>query len=258
MLNALKGFNARSLSPDRWLNTPSGVRLTRQVFIVLATLLLAFAFGRQPSLNYIYILVALVVIWFLFTHPEAGIIGLVFAALVIPFELGTGSGSALNAAFLGVPILGGLWVIEMAHNRAIQIAPSSTTLPLVGFILTATISFIVGYLPWNVFAQLAPLRAQLGAWGIFIFSALAFWLAANRIRTLVWLKRLVWLFLLLGGIYIVSRLFGTPGSLVGRFFTFGSVGSLFWVWVVVLAAGQALFNHDLAWRWRLATGGLVV
>src|SRR5664279_513882 len=122
MLNALKGFDARNLAPERWLNTIAGARLARQGLIVLATLLLAFFFGRQPSLTYIYIVIALAVTWFIFTHAEVGILGLVFAALVIPFELGTGTQSPLNAAFLGVPILGGLWLIEMAGKRSIQIA----------------------------------------------------------------------------------------------------------------------------------------
>jgi O-antigen ligase len=258
MLNVLREFNPRNLSPERWLGTPRGIRIVRQVFIVLATLLLAYYLGRHPSLGYGYIVVILVVLWALFLHPEWGILGLILAALVIPFEIGTGTQSPLNAAFIGVPVLAGLWLIEMARSRAIQIAPSSTSLPLVGFVVTASISFIVGYLPWNVFAQLAPVRAQLGAWGIFAFSAGAFFLAANRIRSVVWLKRMVWLFLLIAGIYILNRFFNNPGNYIGRFFPFGTDGSLFWIWFVVLAAGQALFNNELKWRWRVLLGGLVV
>src|SRR5207237_6674976 len=98
----------------------------RQIFVVLATLMLAYFFGRDPSLNYVYGLVVLAVVWIIYTHPELGVVGLLLAAMIIPFELGTGTGSPLNAAFLGVPILGGLWLMEMARNRAIQVAPSIT------------------------------------------------------------------------------------------------------------------------------------
>jgi len=191
MLNALKGLSPRRLSLDNWLSTATGVRQFRSAIIILATLLLAFFFGRNPSWNYVYLILGLGAAWLLMVRPEFGMIGLLVSALVIPFEIGTGTQSPLNIAFLGVPILGGLWLLEMVRNRSIQMAPSITTLPLIGFVATATISFFVGYLPWNVFAQLAPIRAQLAAWAIFAFSAGAFWLAANRIRQLIWLKRLV-------------------------------------------------------------------
>jgi O-antigen ligase len=257
MLNALKGFSPRRLSLDQWLSTATGVRKFRSAVIILATLVLAFFFGRQPSWYYVILILGLGAVWLLIARPEFGMIGLLVAALVLPFEIGTGTQTSLNAAFLGVPVLGGLWLLEMVRNRSIQMAPSITTLPLIGFVATATISFIVGYLPWNVFAQLAPIRAQIGAWAIFAFSAGAFWLAANRIQKLIWLKRLVWVFLALGAIYILSRLAGNFGGDLVQYFTYGSTGSLFWIWLVVLAAGQALFNHDLALRWRLVLGLLV-
>ena len=258
MLNALRGLNPRRLSPERWLSTSTGLRQFQRLVVILATLLLAFLFGRQPSWNYVYLLVGLVAAWLILTRPELGMIGLLVAALVIPISIGTGTQSQLNVAFVGVPVLGGLWLLEMVRNRSIHMAPSNTTLPLLGFVLTTTISFIVGYLPWNVFAQLAPIRAQLGAWGIIAFSAGAFWLAANRIRSTLWLKRLVWVFLILGSIYIVNRLVDNPGGIVARYFGFGAVGSLFWIWLVVLAAGQALFNQDLGARWRVTLGLLVL
>jgi O-antigen ligase len=258
MLNALRGLSPRRLSPERWLSTSTGVRQFQRLVVILATLLLAFLFGREPSWNYVYLLVGLGAAWLIVTRPELGMLSLLVAALVIPFQIGTGTQSPLNIAYLGVPVLAALWLLEMVRNRSIHMAPSITTLPLVGFVLTATISFIVGYLPWNVFAQLAPIRAQLGAWGIFAFSAGAFWLTANRVRSLLWLKRMVWVFVALGAVYILGRLLGNPGTLITRYFTFGSTGSLFWIWLVVLAGGQALFNQDLALRWRVALGLLVL
>jgi|SRR5579859_5137510 len=258
MLDSLKGFSPRNLPALQYFNTPAGTRLARQALVVLGTLVLAYFLGRTPSLIYLYVPVVLVAVWAVYTHPELGVIGLVVAALVIPFEIGTNTNSPLNAAFVAVPTLGFFWLLEMARNRSIQFAPSSTTLPLIGLVLTISLSFLVGYLPWNVFATLAPLRAQMGAWAIFTFSALAFFLGANRLRSVIWLKRLVWVFLALGGIYILGRLAGSLGYPILNLYTFASTGSLFWIWLVVLAAGQAIFNHDLAPRWRFVLGLLVV
>jgi hypothetical protein len=257
MLDSLKDFNPRSLTPAHLLGSPSGVRTLSRVVVVLATLLLAYYLGKRPDLTYVTIPIVLVLAWLVYTRPHLGVVGLLVSALLVPFVVGTNSGSPLNVAFLAVPLLGALWLVEMIRKRSIRFAPSLTTLPLIGLVTTASISFLVGYLPWNVFAQLAPLRAQLGAWAIFAFSAGAFWLAANRIRDIVWLKRLVWAFLALGALFIVGRLAGARGYPITNLYTFGSTGSLFWVWLVVLAAGQALFNRDLAWPWRLALGALV-
>ena len=257
MIDSLRGFSVRKLSPARLLGTPTGARTARQALVVLATLLLAYFLGKQPSLTYVWLPIGLAITWLIYTHPELAIVGMVVAALVVPFEIGTGTQSPLNAAFVAVPILGGLWLVEMVRNRSIRLAPSSTNLPLMGLILTASLSLLVGYLPWNVFAQLAPIRAQLGAWGIFVFSAGAFWLGANRIRDIRWLKRLVWVFLALAALYILGRVTGGLGGAILRLFPFGSTGSLFWIWLVVLAAGQVLFNRDLAWRWRLALVALI-
>src|SRR4030095_10374072 len=76
-------------------------------------------------------------------------------------------------------------------------------------------------------------------------------------KELLWLKRLVWLFLTLGAIYIAGRLLGPAGSSILKLYSFGSTGSLFWIWLVALAGGQALFNRDLRWQWRMALLGLV-
>lgn len=37
----------------------------------------------------------------------------------------------------------------------------------------------------------------------------------------------------------------------------GATTSMFWTWVVTLAASQALFNRRLAWGWRLVLLGVV-
>ena len=257
MLNSLRGLYPRRLSLTHILQSPVATRRLRQVLIVAATLILAYNFGRRPSLTYVFLPLVLVMLWLVYTRPGLGVVGLLVSAIVVPFALGTGTGSPLNIVLLGIPALLGLWLVEMVRERQIKLVPSATNLPLLGLIATISVSFVVGYLPWNVFAELAPVRAQLGEWAVFVFSAGAFWLVANRIRDVRWLKLLVWVFLGLGSLYIASRLMGSAGARLSALWTYGSTGSLFWVWLVALAGGQALFNHNLAWHWRAALAGLV-
>ena len=47
---------------------------------------LAYYFGRNPSLNYVYGAITLGVVWLIYTRPELGVVGLLIAALVIPFD----------------------------------------------------------------------------------------------------------------------------------------------------------------------------
>jgi hypothetical protein len=257
MLNSLRQLNPWHLSFDR---APAAVntRRWRTLLIVSITLLMAYTMGRNPSLNYVYFPVVLLGLWAVYKNPGFGLFCTLGAALVIPFAIGTGTTSPLNIVFLAIPMLMGLWLVAMVLDRRIQLVPSATNVPLVGLIVAISVSFIVGYLPWNVFAQLAPVRAQIGGWGIFVFSAGAFWLMANRITSLRWLKRIVWLFVALGAIYIANRLLGSGALRIGRLFSGGAVnGSQFWIWLVALAAGQALFNNNLQRRWRVALSALV-
>ena len=259
MLDSLRALDPRRLSLGRASRTPLNNRQLRHVLIVAATLALAYNFGRRPSLAYVYLPVVLVALWVVYKNPSFGLLCMVAGALVVPFGIGTGTQSSLNIAILFVPFLMGLWLVAMVWDRRIQLVPSGTNLPMIGLIAAISVSFIVGYLPWNVFAQLAPIRAQIGAVGIFVCSAGAFWLVGNRVKDIRWLRRLVWLFLALSGLYIVGRLVGgANGARITRIFVFGSTtGSMFWIWLVALAAGQVLFNHDLRWRWRFLLLGLV-
>jgi O-antigen ligase len=252
MLNSLRDLNPWRALAGRGSRPHLNPSQVRRVAIIAFTLLLAYNFGRQPSIAYVYFPVVLVALWVVYVNPGLGLFCLLAASLIVPFAIGTGTQSSLNVAILGVPILLGLWLVAMVWQRHIQLSSSATNLPLVGFIAAISLSFLVGYLPWNVFAQLAPVRAQVGQWAIFVLSAGAFWLAANRIGSLRWLKRMVWAFLILAALYIIGRLMGRAGNWLADLFVTRPPGSLFWVWLVALAAGQGLFNHNLSKLWRLA------
>lgn len=234
--------------PSRWRNPRMGIWLMR-LGIIVATCFLAYYFGRQPTMQAIALPALAVAGWLILMNPHWGIPLIIVAALVVPFALGTGTGTSLNAPFLLVPLLTGIWVVRMLMAGKLHFVPSSANWALIGLVITTTLALLIGYLPWNVFATLAPIRAQIGAWGIFVFSALAFWITANLLHDIRWLKITVWVFITLGGLF-VATLWLPPLAPLKPFYVFGADGSLFWLWLTVLAAGQALFNNQLSLRWR--------
>lgn len=234
--------------PQRWRTARTGPLLTR-LAIIFATCGLAYYFGRRPTLEAIALPGLAIAAWLLLMNPHWGIPLIVVSALVVPFVIGTGTGTSLNAPFLLVPILTGIWLVRMLMAGRLHFLPTSANWALGGLVISTTLALLIGYLPWNVFATLAPFRAQVGAWGIFVFSALAFWVTANLIREIRWLKITVFAFIALGALF-VATLWLPPLALVKRLFVFGADGSLFWLWLTALAAGQALFNNQLSLRWR--------
>jgi O-antigen ligase len=142
------------------------------------------------------------------------------------------------------------------NKRQFRFVHSRTNLPLIAFIVVCFLAFIGGQIQWFRFAHTAPLTAQLAGLGLFVISMAAFVLIANQIKDILWLKRLTWVFLALGGFYLFSRLLPQGGWTPRVFFQYGSDASMFWIWVVVLSASQALFNRTLALRWRILLGGL--
>jgi hypothetical protein len=59
---------------------------------------------------------------------------------------------------------------------------------------------------------------QLAQWAVFILSAGAFWLAANRVDGARWLQQMVWPFLGLGAVYIGLRLASGGAALPAQLF----------------------------------------
>jgi hypothetical protein len=247
-----------SISPiRRWLeqNFQLWLRL-----MIIAVLLLASAYlGRQASARYLILLLGAGMALVFLRWPPLGLATLIVASLIVPFAIGTGTQTSLNVTVLLLPVLIGLWGFDMvAHQRRIWLLPSRTVLPLLALCVVAVLAFVAGNLPWLVFAQTAPLRAQAGGLAVFLLSAGAFLLVAHQVQDLRWLEWLTWLFVALGTLYIAGRLVPGLGRFTGRLFPDGATGSVFWVWLVALTFGQATFNRRLHWGWRLALGGLVL
>jgi O-antigen ligase len=111
-------------------------------------------------------------------------------------------------------------------------------------------------LPWFPTEQ-APLGAQLGGLALVILSVGIFAWSSNVIKSLFWLKVLTFGFLAFASLHMVGYLApAIGGAITDRLFQFGSTGSMFWTWIMVLAFGQFLFNRQLGVLARLALGGV--
>lgn len=216
--------------------------------IVAATLLLAWVLGQSPNVRFIGISVLLPLVLIILRFPAWGIVGLIVSSLLIPIAIGTGTQTQLPLSFIGIPLLWILWFIgNVVYKRPATAIYSRVTLALLGLIATVTIAFLSGYLPWNAFARLAPLRAQLGGWGLFVFSAGALLLTGIQINSLRWLKILVGVFLACASFLVIGRLTPALASL-SQLVVGTAAGSVFWIWLVVLTAGQLFFNYQMANR----------
>jgi hypothetical protein len=188
-----------------------------------------------------------------------GLFTLLTVALLIPFGLGTSTQTDLNIVILLLPVLIGLWFLDMlVIQRSITLRPMGVVLPLLLLCLVALLAFLMGQLPWFDALPKAPFRAQLGGLVLFWLSAGAFLLVAHQIRDIRWLKWLTWIFIALGGLYILGRLIPVYGSAITNLFPHGATGSLFWIWLVALFLSQAIFNKKLDHRLRVLLVLLVI
>jgi hypothetical protein len=179
--------------------------------------------------------------------PVLGLWALVVAALSVPFELRTGTVTRINLAILLLGLLLGLWVFKIIVEKVhLPILPSRPVWPLMFLLGAATLAFLVGQLPWFLFAQKASLSAQLGGLSVFFMAAGAFFLVGSQVKKLRWLEWMVWLFLGIGAIYILGR-FSPVGGKVLQSIVNEKVynHSLFWMWLVALSFSQAAFNTRL-------------
>ncbi len=185
-------------------------------------------------------------------RPPLGLLAII-ASAPIPYD----GPSHFNVTMVAVAGLVGLWVVGMILRQGeIRLVPSATMRPLFTLVVVACLAFGVGQLPWYTFARPAPMGAQLGGLSIFLLSAGAFLLTAHQGRDVRWLARMTWLFLALGTLYTAGRFIPPLERQLARLYAAPAAGSMFWAWLVILAAAQALFNRRLSLLWRGALAAL--
>ena len=171
---------------------------------------------------------------------KIGFILIMLAGIFIPY---TGPGN-INAAVLMVALLVGLWLLDMfIVKRRFHFIRSRVLLPPIIMLVISTIAFGMGRLPWFLFANQAPLDAQMGGFAIFVLSLGLMLATAHLVQDIKWLKIIVWTFIGLGAIYVIGRSLHLP---VDQFYHYGfAAGSMFWTWLVALSFSQVVFNHKL-------------
>ena len=224
------------------------------VFAILALSALPGLSASPRPMIYLTGVVACLVFCFIFLRrPIWGLYALILVSFFGRWEIGTGTKVSLNLTLLLATGLLGLWILRMlVVDREVLLFPSRINAPALLFVLGTTLSLIAGNIHWVLHAAgPARLHAQLGAWGLYVLPMGILLLAGNQVRDLACLRRLTWLFLGVGGLYLAARMIPALAFVRLQWFVpTKHMGSMFWVWLVALSAGQCLFNHELHFRWR--------
>ena len=187
----------------------------------------------------------------LLANPVVCVLALPVIALAVPMDLGTGTGVSLNLSVLWVALGVGVWAFSALVRRVPAFARSAVNPPLSLFVASSMLSLVLGNVLWDPSVPRSDTfwLVQLTQWGVFFLSACAFWLCGNLVRQEHWLKRLVWIFLLVGGGLAALR--GLPGfgSLARRVTTVAFIRAPLWTLLAGVAGGQLLFGQNS----RLAT-----
>lgn len=236
-------------------------RRTLSVVVALGVLFGAAVFGRLASFHWLLVFIVGGGTLVLLKVPNLGLLAVVAAALVVPLEFSTGTEVKLNLATLLVPLLFALWLLQGLRARALHWRSAPVNRPLTLFLLAGLLSLLIGNATWDPAVPKSGnfLLVQLAQWAVFAIAAMAFWLTANLREPEVWLPRLTWVFLVLGGgLMLLWLLPGGGGRLIGRFVTFAFIRAPFWMLLAAVAGGQLLFNTALPTFARVALGVLLV
>jgi len=206
------------------------------------------SYWASPTIFFLFLVVMLGIAGFLILlqQPNLGFI-LLFIAGFIPFQ---GPGQ-VNVSALTVALLIILWLLDMlVVKRRFLVADSRPFIPVFLFLVISVVAFGMGQVPWFVFANQAPLNAQMGGFAIFMLSAGLLLLTAHRIQDLRWLKIIMWTFIGIATTYVLGRV--AKISYIDQLYPYGlSNGSMFWTWLVALTLSQAMFNTQLKMRIRV-------
>jgi O-antigen ligase len=234
----------RRTSPDRswWI-----------YLVVLAVLLGAAVLGYYPSPIWIGLVAGIAIVMVLLRKPLIGLFLLIVVALLGPIPINTGTEVSLNFASLLVPALFGVWLLIRMREQNIRLLPSQTTRPMILFLLNAMLAIFIGNVIWDPTVPKSDrlILVQFAQWGLFAFSAFAFWLVGHLIRQEVWLRRLTATFLVVGGTLAIIQMLPGGAKVVYSVATSAFHWAPFWALLTALAAGQLMFNRDLSRLWRI-------
>ncbi len=233
-----------------WISNTSKKWMVSAVVLILAAL-----FGYKTSPIWLILLAGGIGGAILIQWPILGLLALTPAALVVRMEIGTGTAITLNPVTLLLPILLIVWLLDMVYQRGGRLTPSSTNCPLFLFLLSGLLSFLVGNVLWDsaVPRSNSFTIVQAAQWGIFAFSAGAYWLMGNVVRDEPGLRRMAFSFLVVGGGLAIPYVIPKVGPMLyyqAHIFTLALNRPPFWMLLTAVAGGQLLFNRELSAGWR--------
>lgn len=235
------------------------VKLAIVASVLFFSVFIAFIRNTQMLVMPAVAVAGVAVILLLLRQPQIGILLIIISTLMVPAPFSVGPTSNINPAMLIQLLLLGLWVLEMfVRERRFHIAPSRTTLPLIVFLIWVTLSLINGQINYYYVPELASISAQVSQVVLYILSGVALLLVANRMVSVVWLRRAVWLFVILSSLYIVLRPIEPLRPYLFRVYQYGADASIFWVWLTAILSSQILFNRQLSKLTRVIMLGVLV
>ncbi len=237
-----------------------GARL--RFLVIVGTLLIASFIGLRPGSRLAMLPVLLVVgllgLAALLRYLPWGVIAIVPISFLVDFRVGTGTNVALNAAFLFLFALIGVWLLRMiVVERHLRLVASPVNLPALLFIGAGLLSWLTSFLPWLPLATGRPsMAAQAGAFLIYALSIGAMLLAINTLTNQRLLETFTWFFIVFGIIYLLAQVVTWDFKFVIRWFVDAHYGSAaYWTLLSAMTLGQALFNRRLS-HW--IRGGLLI
>ncbi len=222
-------------------------------WLAIAIALASGVFGRWPLPPAAEIAALAIAACTAAWSAPSGLALLLAAGLLSPWVLSTGTQTSLPLLWVLVPALFIGWAARAAARGALwQGLFARPALALVALGGTALASFASANLAMFGCGGRASTLVQLATLASLMMPA-AVYLVASTVECR-WIERLTWLFIAVGGVEVATRF--VP-DLRGAAIT-GTDGSLFWVWLTTLVAGQAVANRSLLPEWRVALGWVVV
>lgn len=218
-----------------------------RVPLILALLAAAARLGLYPSRTYLFLLI-LGTGGLLIIGQDVRLLFLAFPAVAVflPFQINTGTDVSLNMAVFGAVGLIGLAFIQKLLRRDASLAPSRLNRPLLAFSAVAVFALLFGNVMWSVNVPRSSnfLLVQLGQLAIYYLSFLMFWLTANVMKDLLWLRRLAYALVGAGALGAVAVLFLNFIPFV-RSFRPAAMHNMLTVWVVGLSVALAAYDTHL-------------
>jgi hypothetical protein len=245
---------------DRSLQNVTATFSKPQILLPLAILAATLVGVVVPYELYQKVLIALLVVvvgivtFFLQAHYQVlGLAVLVVTAVLLPIEIGDSAQRAIaNSSLPLAAFVSGTWILRAIAVRQSGVVESSPVVwASVLFVFTSAVSFVVGQTPWFGIAG-APLRAQIGAFGMIMASIGLFLMVGHQVRKIRHLRWLTWLFLGTGAIICTIQLSPSLDSLASFLTRPSTIGSAFWTWLVAMSLSQALINRSLRSEVRMA------